>query len=85
MSGYARPGDCKHPTISDEQLVERQALIAATWGSAEDIKCPACDEYLYPHGDPDDDGIVYVGEPYGAGKDPWGRPNPSTNPEYWTE
>lgn len=24
-------------------------------------------------------------EPLGAGADPYGRPNPQTNPDYWTE
>lgn len=82
---YARPGSCPHPSISDEMLVERERLIVQTWGNVDSLKCPSCDEYLYPHGDPDDDGLVCVGEPYGAGDDPWGRPNPSTHPEYWME
>jgi hypothetical protein len=24
-------------------------------------------------------------DPPGAGRDPWGRPDPHTHPEYWTE
>lgn len=81
---YARPGTCQHPQITDEALDERQALIAQTWGGAENLQCPDCGEYLYPHGDPDD-GRVYIGEPFGAGEDLAGRPSPITNAEYWTE
>ena len=66
---YIRLTDCKHPTITDEMLVEREALYRRTWGNAESFKCPDCDEYLYPHGDPEDDEILYVGEPYGAGRE----------------
>ena len=60
---YIRTTDCKHPTITDEELVEREIF------NAESFKCPDCDEYLYPHGDPEDDEILYVGEPYGAGRE----------------
>lgn len=83
---YSRPGPCPHPSISDEMLRERERLIVQTWGGADHLKCPACNEWLYPHGDPEeDDAVVYVGEPYGAGDDPWGRPDPGTHPEYWME
>jgi hypothetical protein len=79
---FDRPGDCKHPTITDEMLVEREALIRRTWGDAEDLKCPDCDEWLYlceVHE------IVCAGEPHHAGDDPAGRPNASEHPEYWME
>lgn len=79
---HARPGDCKHPTISDEQLDERELEIAQTWGDAEPLKCPGCDEWLYPCVAHE---IVCAGEPHHAGDDPAGRPSASTHPEYWTE
>jgi hypothetical protein len=66
---YVRPGRCQHPTITDAMLVERESLVMRTWGAADPLKCPDCDEWLYPHGDPDDEGTVYVGEPFGAGSD----------------
>jgi hypothetical protein len=84
IPGFDRPGDCQHHAISDHQLSEREEAIARTWGSIDHLVCPACNEYLYPH----DDGYrttVYVGEPFGAGADPFGRPNPKDHPEYWTE
>jgi hypothetical protein len=87
-TGFGRGDGCQHPTITDEMLVENEALIAKTWGDQPSLKCPDCDEYLYPHGDPadgPDDSRIYVGEPYGAGADPWGRPDPITHPESWTE
>jgi hypothetical protein len=64
---FARPGDCQHVTITDAMLVERELQYRQSWGNADPLKCPDCNEWLYPDGDPEDDGVVYVGEPYGAG------------------
>lgn len=79
-----RPGDCQHPSISDGEIQSYNQKVFASWGN-HDLKCPDCDEWLYPDGDPEDEITVYVGEPRGAGDDPWGRPSSTTNPEYWTE
>lgn len=84
VPAFVRPGSCQHPTITDQQLADREDKIAATWGDADHLKCPDCDEYLYPYDDTDNV-TVYVGEPFGAGADPFGRPSPRTHPEYWTE
>ncbi len=79
-----RHGGCAHPQVSDAQVQEREDLIAASWGGASPIKCPDCNEYLYPHGE-GEDLEIYAGEPFGAGADPAGRPDPFTHPEYWRE
>ena len=65
---YVRRGTCQHPAISDVQLMEREALFEETWGRVEHLICPDCKEYLYPDGDPEMDGVVYVGEPNRAGE-----------------
>ena len=77
---YARPGTCGHFTITDEQLDERENLIARTWGGWDSLVCPDCHESLSVYAE-----VVYAGEPHGAGDDPAGRPSARTNPEYWTE
>lgn len=80
---YQRPGECQHSTITDAALDDRDILIVTTWGNAEPLRCPDCREDLYPwHGESD---VVYVGEPRGAGADPFDRPDPRTHPEAWTE
>lgn len=79
-----RPGPCSHPSITDAALRERDEVIVRSWGGADHLVCPDCNEYLYPHDD-GDTVTVYPGEPFGAGADPYGRPSPATHPEYWTE
>lgn len=80
-----RPGTCAHPSVPDEALIEAPQLAAKFWDSnLGSILCGDCGEWLYPDGF-DDEIVVYVGEPRGAGDDPWGRPDPRTNPEAWTE
>lgn len=32
-----------------------------------------------------DCGCRWSDEPVGAGRDPYGRPDPQTNPDFWTE
>jgi hypothetical protein len=64
---FIRDGPCPHTAVSDEAIAEREDLIEDTWGDAGPIKCPDCNERLYPH----HDGVavtVYT-EPYGAGRE----------------
>jgi hypothetical protein len=75
-----RPTECQHPGITDEMLAEREILITRTAGDADSLKCPDCDEWLYPCLGC---GVVCAGEPHHAGLDP--RPDPATHPDYWSE
>lgn len=68
---FIRTGTCQHPSITDEQLTEREALIALTWGGADSLVCPDCGETLYIH--EDGDTVTVTDEPFGAGADPFGR------------
>jgi hypothetical protein len=68
IEAYVRQGRCQHGSISDEQIEANEELLKQTWGGTDPLKCPDCEEYLYPH----DDGVtktVYVGEPWGAGRE----------------
>ena len=65
---FLRPGPCAHPAVTDEALAQREGRIERTWGAASPLKCPDCNEHLYPHDD-GDAVTVFAGEPYGAGRE----------------
>jgi hypothetical protein len=55
-------------------------------------KCVPCSEYYEPDSAGDlkgrcacGDDLTVLSEPLGAGTDPYGRPDPRTHPEAWTE
>ena len=75
-----REGACQHPRVADTTIL---AKVERPW-AGDTLWCRDCDEWLYQH----DDGevvTVLVGEPFGAGRDQAGRPDPRTHPEAWTE
>ena len=57
---------CQHPQVSDAEL---WGYVSRRW-YAEALRCPDCNEYLFPDDQGDDLLRVYVGEPRGAGMYP---------------
>lgn len=73
---------CQHPQISESIL--RGWLVRQHW-DATPPSCPDCNSTLYPALLDDNSLRIYVDEPPGAGEDYWGRPDPISHPEAWTE
>lgn len=64
---------CQHSRLSEAELRH-----------STELKCTDCHEWVYPFDD--GEGLrIYVGEPPGAGADPYNRPDPMAHPEAWTE
>jgi hypothetical protein len=74
--GTERRWICQHGTdrrgyATPTASCSKRALSACAWIEA----CPECGSREVSVSD----------EPPGAGADPFGRPDPRTHPEYWTE
>lgn len=77
IPGDPRLGFGNSRSFYSETFYGRCRECEASWteDGARSLRCPEC-------GSPD---VIVSDEPPGAGADPFGRPDPRTHPEFWTE